>query len=232
LEHVWIQNHVKRQPMKIDNSHSLLKAFQSYRKAPKFRRCCLVAMTWLLSSKETAQMQQEFLAIDTDQQGTISLAELKEVILSSCITFSDLDVSQMFEAIDANHDEEIHYSEFMAAMLSTRIHLHDKLLNTTFRNFDKDLSGYITADNLHDALGKSFEGKSVESLLAEADFLKDGRVSFDEFVSFARGVPLYSQSVQLSYAPRSPDEISLDIERTHTGGSKTLSAQAQCCTLM
>lgn len=177
-------------------------------------------------------MQEEFLAIDKDQQGTITLSELQAALPRNC-NMTELDVIDMFKAIDANHDNEIHYSEFMAAMLSSRIHIHDELLDTTFRNFDKDLSGYITADNLRDSLGKSFEGKRMETLIAEADILKDGRVSFDEFVSFTRGVPLGSQSVCLSYKPKPLVETIEEASKQRmTGKNPSAPVQQPCCNIM
>jgi calcium-dependent protein kinase len=221
LGHTWLQDNVKRSSVQFDHSHSLLAALQAYKATPKFRRCCFLAMTWLLTSRETAQMQKEFLAIDTDQQGTISQSELKE-LLARTFGVADADAIEVFKAMDANHDDEIHYSEFLAAMLSTRIDLHDNLLDNTFRNFDKDLSGYITADNLRESLGCTFEGESVETLLGEADLLEDGRISFDEFVAFVCGAPLGSQSVHLSYLPKSGNEV----------GSDVSAAGPKCCAIM
>merc|ERR1711964_320525 len=139
----------------------MLAALRQYSKAPTFKRCCLLSMAWLLTSKETEQVRQEFLAIDTDRQGTISLGELRDLMVRK-FSVAEADVVKIFNAMDANHDDEIHYSEFLAAMLSTKIEVNDKLLDSTFRNFDKDLSGYITADDLRNAFGNTFDGQNVE----------------------------------------------------------------------
>jgi len=196
LEHPWLQSNLKAPSVGFDKS--MMLAFQEYRKAPKFRRCCLLAMAWLLPSKDTEEMRKEFFAIDTDRQGTISLGELRTLMVER-FNAADHDVVNTFKAMDVNHDDEIHYSEFLAAMLSTRIKLNDKLLDSTFRNLDKDLSGYITAENLRDCFGESFEGRPVESLVSEADVLKDGKISYPEFAAFIRGAPLESKASQLSY---------------------------------
>jgi len=97
---------------------------------------------------------------------------------------------QIFEALDSNNDEEIHYSDFLAAMVNTQIAMHDDLLRTAFKKFDTDRSGHITVKNLKEVLGATFEGKSVKELLTEADQLKDNRISYAEFVSYLRGHPL------------------------------------------
>merc|ERR1719321_1586731 len=89
--------------------------------------------------------------------------------------------------MDSNHDEEIHYSDFLAAMASHRIELHEDLILSTFNRFDTDSSGYITPANLRVVLGQTFQGQRVEELLAEADFKQDGRISYAEFVAYLSG---------------------------------------------
>merc|ERR1719401_1525611 len=75
-------------------------------------------------------------------------------------------------------------------MVSTRIQLHDEMLFSTFKRFDTDNSGYITVSNLREVLGNTFEQTEVEKLLAEADLLKDGRISYPEFQAFLKGESL------------------------------------------
>merc|ERR1712232_313007 len=116
------------------------------------------------------------------RQGTITLSEMKTALES--LNVQDEQVKQIFAALDTAADQEIHYSEFLAAMVSTRIRLHDELLRSTFERFDCDHSGYITAANLRDVLGENFGGARMEELIKEADFLNDGRISYDEFIMF------------------------------------------------
>lgn len=177
-------------------------------------------MAWLLPSKEAAEIQHEFLAIDTDKQGTISMSEWKALMVHK-LAIADMDAAEIFNAVDANHDDEIHYSEFLAAMLSTRCDLHNHLLDVTFRNFDKDLSGYITADNLRDTFGTTFEGMPLERLVEEADLLEDGRISFAEFKAFVCGTPVDSNTVCLGYPAVAAND-------RHAEGIR----DQQCCALM
>jgi len=120
--------------------------------------------------------------MDADNNGTITLAELRSV-LQEKFHVPDEETRQVFASLDSNSDTEIHYSDFLAAMVSTRIGLHDDLLRSTFKKFDTDDSGYITMDNLREVLGN---GEQVKELIAEADQLKDGRISYPEFVAFLR----------------------------------------------
>merc|ERR1712217_676905 len=83
-----------------------------------------------------------------------------------------------------NHTEEIHYSEFLAAMVSTRIRVHDNLIREAFRRFDADGSGFIDRNDLKHLVGDSFEGASLETLIKAADTDSDGKVSYDEWISY------------------------------------------------
>jgi calcium-dependent protein kinase len=227
LDHPWLQSYTDHGAAKIDKS--MIVAFNQYCEAPKFRRCCLLAMARLLTTKDTEKVRQEFFAIDTDRQGTISFKELKAVMVHK-FNVPENDVYSIFETMDANHDDEIHYSEFLAAMLSSKIEVNDRLLDSTFRNFDKDLSGFITADNLRDAFGDSFEGKEVEALLKEARPAQDGRISFSEFAAHVRGTPLADKSVQLSYPPGCPPpglKVGKELKEIEVTGP-----QQQCCSIM
>jgi calcium-dependent protein kinase len=193
LRHPWIERNTQQRPLTFDPSVKL--AFEQYSSAPKFRRCCLLAMAWLLTNQETAQIRKEFCAIDLDQQGTISFGELRSLMVEQ-FHVADDDILAIFRAMDITHSDEICYSEFVAAMLSTRIGLHDKLLDVAFRNFDQDLSGYITADDLRQTFGNTFEGDNVESLLQEATSSANG-VSYSEFAAFVRGTPVNSECVHV-----------------------------------
>lgn len=100
---------------------------------------------------------------------------------------ADDQIKPIFDALDTSNNDEIHYTEFLAAMVSTRIAMHDDLLAQTFQRFDVDNSGFITPDNLRVVLGESFSGAEIENLMAEGDLTKDGRISYDEFITYLKG---------------------------------------------
>merc|ERR1712226_1321521 len=103
--------------------------------------------------------------------GTITFQELKSCLEEKFSVPGD-ETRAIFAAMDTNNDNEIHYSNFLAALVSTRITMHDDLLRTAFNKFDTDSSGYITAENLRHVLGDNFDGQKVENLIADADILR------------------------------------------------------------
>ncbi|CAK0878958.1 unnamed protein product [Prorocentrum cordatum] len=189
LEHKWIK---EREKKKFEVDHGIADALRSFGQASKFRRCCMEMMAWSLTNEERSQVRDAFIAMDESQQGTITLVELKKV-LQDKFDIPGEEVQSIFRALDQNQDEEIHYSDFLAAMVGCRIQMHDDHLKSAFKRFDKDNSGFISLENLREVLGESYEGESVDSLLSEADLLSDGKISYPEFVSYLTGRPLEQQ---------------------------------------
>lgn len=142
-------------------------------------------MAWSLSTEERARIQDYFEAMDVSQRGTITLQELKAVITDK-FHIPEGEAVKVFQALTAYHDESIHYTDFLAAMLDTRIVMHDGLIRATFKRFDSDNSGFITLKDLREVIGDHFEGESVEKMLAEMDVGKHNKVSYEEFVSYLR----------------------------------------------
>lgn len=190
LAHSWIVNRNSRQAS-CASSADVVMALREFGKASKFRRVCMNAMAWSLTNEERAQVQKHFIAMDKNQKGTITLTELRDVMIEE-FDISEKETLEIFEVLDSNSDELIHYSDFLAAMVSTRIALHDDLLSQSFAKFDVDSSGFITLENMHEILGETFEGAPVSHVMKEADLVNDGKISYPEFVAFVKGVPLDS----------------------------------------
>jgi calcium-dependent protein kinase len=189
LDHTWIVNRHQKRSIVIDDD--IVKGLVDFGEASKFRRCCFTTMAWSLTNADRAKVRQYFTAMDTTQQGTITLAELTDVM--NKWFHSDEKTRAVLSALDSNGDQEIHYSDFLAAMMSTRIDLNDDLLAMAFKRFDVDNSGFITVDNLQEVLGAEFQGVNVQELMNEADFVKDGRISKPEFAAYIKGVALDAQ---------------------------------------
>merc|ERR1712050_219035 len=139
-------------------------------------------MAWSLTKEEQASVRKAFLEIDQDKSGTISLLDLKKV-LTERFDVEDEMIIPIFDALDTSQTEEIHYTEFLAAMVSTKIEMHDDMLSDAFKRFDIQNTGYIDAANLKRILGETFDGATVQQLLEDSQLIdEDGRVSYGDFV--------------------------------------------------
>ena len=77
---------------------------------------------------------------------------------------------------------EIHYSDFVAAMLQTRVRLHESLVREAFRRFDVEGSGYVSLRNIRQVMGNEFEGAEAEEILREVNHAADGKISYEAFL--------------------------------------------------
>mmetsp|Transcript_8640 Transcript_8640/g.19260 ORF Transcript_8640/g.19260 Transcript_8640/m.19260 type:complete len:541 (-) Transcript_8640:119-1741(-) len=188
LAHEWIQDrnslHYEQRGHHLADE-SLLTAFETYARQSQFKRAALSMMAWSLRAEERALVRDAFVAMDADHTGTVKLSALKAILVDN-FDVPDEKISSIVQALDSNNDEELNYSEFLAAMLSSRIEMHDDLLVGAFRRFDTNGSGYITVADLKLVLGESFDGATVEELLQEADISGDGKISPEEFVAYLK----------------------------------------------
>jgi len=196
LEHPFI---VRHQAKDTGVDKGVVEALQQFGHTSKFRRCCMEMMAWSLSNEQRAKVCEHFISLNTSCEGTITLSELRQALDTLGVS-DEQEVKSVFEALDSNQDHEIHYSDFLAAMLSTKIDLNEELMAATFRKFDTDSSGYITLANLREMLGDTFEGEHVEVLLREAGFDEQGGISYPEFVAFLSRSPASPRSPRVRQA--------------------------------
>lgn len=128
-----------------------------------------------------------------ENQGTISLRQFKKV-LEDNYKVNSAEAEQIFAALDTDHDNTICYSEFLAAVLQTRVRMHEDLLRKTFARFDQDGSGIITVDDLRKVLGDTFGDVALKELIAEADADGNGSIDYEEFLQYLQKSGMDNQS--------------------------------------
>jgi len=222
LDHKWITG--RRMPQRTEVTPSIAEALCQFGRFSTFRKCCLKTMAWSLTNEERAKVCQFFIRMDTTQQGTITLAELKDVMINK-FQISEQTTNDTFQALDSNSDQAIHYSDFLAAMVNTHIDIDDSVLKHAFKRFDVDSSGFITADNILDLTGVTLD--------MEADFDRDGRISFPEFAAYVTDKPLdmLQQASYLQEVYSTPFGARVSRKTSRKTASNT--SQPQCgCNLM
>ncbi|CAE6959123.1 CPK2 [Symbiodinium natans] len=95
------------------------------------------------------------------------------------------EAEQIFSMLDANGDEEVYYSDFLAATASVRWQLRREVMRKIFNRFDRDRSGAISMEEVRLVLEESLEDGSVEEMLQESKVVLDsnGEISFEAFVN-------------------------------------------------
>ncbi|XP_055807748.1 calcium-dependent protein kinase 13-like [Solanum dulcamara] len=187
LEHPWLQNAKKAPNVPLgDMVKSRLKQFALMN---RFKRKALRVIADFLSNEEVEDLKEMFSKIDTDNDGIVSVEELKAGLQKVNSQLADSEIKMLIEAIDTNGKGTLDYGEFIAISLHLQRMANDEHLHRAFSSFDKDGNGYIEPDELRDALmedGSDDCTTVANDIFQEVDTDKDGRISYDEFAAMMK----------------------------------------------
>eukprot|EP00441_Pelagodinium_beii_P001597 CAMPEP_0197687124 /NCGR_PEP_ID=MMETSP1338-20131121/103548_1 /TAXON_ID=43686 ORGANISM="Pelagodinium beii, Strain RCC1491" /NCGR_SAMPLE_ID=MMETSP1338 /ASSEMBLY_ACC=CAM_ASM_000754 /LENGTH=543 /DNA_ID=CAMNT_0043269173 /DNA_START=50 /DNA_END=1677 /DNA_ORIENTATION=- len=182
LKHPWlaVRDSVVHVSSQLDEE--AIKSFRAFTESSKFRQHCLTLCAWSMTAEQRDKVGQIFLSIDKDKSGRVSLAELKDAMVKAS---EDTNVQSILQAFEVNDNKEfINYSDFLAAMLSTRINQHEDVVHATFRRFDRDGSGEISLEDMRTMLLEHFDKKDVTNILQTIDVDGNGMISYEEFFDY------------------------------------------------
>ncbi|CAE7238987.1 CPK2 [Symbiodinium natans] len=206
LEHKWLKPRNLKDPHPVLDRDAL-RALRRYADTSKVRRAVLQLLAQELAPDETKDLREVFLSLDKTGEGTISLGELKQAIRGEVAPEATPEavegsspkspktpaarlrraksevIGSLFEVLDANGDEQVYYSDFLAATMDVRKQLREEAVLSAFNRLDADGSGTISPDDLRKVIGETFEGVNVELLVREADAACRGELTFQDFLS-------------------------------------------------
>lgn len=164
----------------------LVQHLKHYRSFNRLKKAALMAIAFGMSENEIDGLKQAFVAFDTQQNGTVSLAEFRQVMMRTG-QLSENEIETLFADLDLDGSGLIKYSEFLAAAVSESICMQEDKIVEAFNRLDTDHSGFISKQNLREILGNEFDDAALDRLIADADFLKDGKINLDEFRRLMHG---------------------------------------------
>lgn len=151
---------------------------------------------WLKKAKELGLNQKEFDDInkafclfDKDGNGKISHFELREVVKAIGRPMSEADVEDMMANADKDGSGSVEFSEFLSLICHEYYAKHnvDKQVRETFRSFDHNGDGVITAREFRLALckmGQNVSDAQVAEFMRSVDKDGDGVITYEEFVKY------------------------------------------------
>lgn len=186
LNHSWIREDGEAPDTPIDNA--VLNRMKQFRAMNKLKKVALKVIAENLSEEEIMGLKEMFKSMDTDNSGTITFEELKIGLARQGSKLSETEVRQLMEAADVDGNGSIDYIEFITATMHMNRMDREDHIYRAFQYFDKDSSGYITVDELEQALKKYGIGddRTIKEIIAEVDTDHDGRINYDEFAAMMR----------------------------------------------
>jgi len=184
VEHPWLKTFDSRQDVRLPADFGAnLKKFSN---ASKLKKVALTLMAQQMKEEDIEELKQTFAALDLNNNGTLSQAEIREGMKKHGQDITGL--AETLEALDTDGSGEVDYTEFVAATLSARQYLKKEVLWAAFRVFDVNGSGEIDRDELKEVL-QDDNVKQIDAMIKEVDLNGDGKISFEEFCTMMQTGP-------------------------------------------
>eukprot|EP00249_Psilotum_nudum_P017380 c26290_g1_i1 orf=649-2265(-) len=186
LSHPWIREDGEAPDKPLDSA--VLTRMKQFRAMNKLKKVALKVIAESLSEEEIVGLKELFKSMDTDNSGAITFQELKIGLAKQGSNLAESEVRQLMDAADVDGNGTIDYTEFITATMHLNKMEREDRLYSAFQYFDKDNSGYITMDELEQALTKYGMGdqETIREILSEVDVDHDGRINYDEFVAMMK----------------------------------------------
>ncbi|MBA0722168.1 hypothetical protein Golax_002860 [Gossypium laxum] len=186
-EHPWLKEGGDASDKPIDSA--VLSRLKQFRVMNKLKKLALKVIAESLSTEEEIQgLQQMFKNIDTDGSGTITLGELRDGLARLGSKLTETEMKQLMDAADVDNSGTIDYIEFVTATMHRHRLEREENIVKAFQFFDKDNSGFITRDELRQAMTQYGMGDeaTIDEVIEDVDTDKDGRINYEEFVAMMK----------------------------------------------
>ena len=189
LSSKWLE--IKLKDNIDENINSILdyRRINKYKTYNKLKKAILTFIASRLSIEESNQLRNIFFNIDEDKNGYISFEDFRKYLINE-YDIDDLfeneeELKKGFEGVDIDHNNQIDYTEFLAANIDEKIFLKTEKLKEAFRIFDINDNGAIKRDDIIRVMkleNLSNKNEIADEIIEENDFDKDGKINFSDFV--------------------------------------------------
>lgn len=190
LEDPWLKEDGEASDKPLDSA--VLVRMKQFRAMNKLKKVALKVIAENLSTEEIDGLKQTFNNMDTDGSGTITLEELKIGLSKLGSKLNETEIAALMDAADIDKNGTIDYIEFISATMHRHKLEKEEHLYKAFQYFDKDGNGFISREELRQAMTQYGMGDeaTIDEVLDDVDTNKDGNINYDEFVAMMRrGTP-------------------------------------------
>lgn len=187
LEHPFIQRlYLLQEGEKDRETHlDVHESLSYFVHLSQHKKLTLEVVAYALNFSEMQLLREDFLKIDKDKSGTVSLSELKHSFENMGRDIPQ-NVVEIFESVDVDQSAEINYNEFIAAAMCKRVTIDEEKLVLAFESMDTDCSGYLTREAIEKGVGQMLSPNELDEMMLEVDTNRDGRIDYAEFLVFWR----------------------------------------------
>lgn len=142
-----------------------------------------------ISDEEKKEIRDAFNILDEDGDGKLSLDEMRLLLQSQFMTFTDAQANALLAELDTDKSGTIEYDEFEKYVIDNGLSKptaeeFGSEMKEAFEMFDTDHNGYIDAVEFKSfmmTLGDQMSEEQVSELMKEVDTNGDGKIDYKEF---------------------------------------------------
>ena len=151
-----------------------------------------------LSETEIAKIKRQFLDLDEDGSGEITIEELKSILKDPTLKMKEDAISALLADFDLDGSGGIDISEFLILMSKKKNKHLRKLIHKAiilrspirkaFNEFDTNGDGFITKKEFKNVMRKQkgryycISDAQLDAMIGDYDRNGDGKIDYDEFV--------------------------------------------------
>ena len=199
LNHDYLTKEYPIKPISVETSKMIFNSFNEYYHLSSMQKMIRnLLVTHSTMNDNIKELNQIFMKIDTEKNGSISFKEFESVSqpILEMLNISKPQLLELFKQMDTDKSGCIDYSEFLTAMLNNYF-LQDRLrLESAFNFLDRDKSGFITTEDFKQLFNGHYGAMQpmIEEMMKECDTQKDNKISLEEFITFTQKVLIKNQS--------------------------------------
>ena len=185
LMHKWFSSNISKKNVDINFSQKCLANMKQFHAERKLQQA---ALTYIVNHLITKEDKNELLGLfqqfDKNGDGVLSREEIllgyKEILGD---VEAEIETDRIMKEVDLDKNGTIDYNEFVLASISQQKLLNKEKLESTFKMFDKDGNGTISADEIKAIFcqGGSGDSAAIDLIIRENDINGDGEISLTEF---------------------------------------------------
>ena len=189
LSDPWLASHHLSIPSKVLD-HSVKQLLTAHKITPVRSAVLNFLIARVMKDSELAAYAEVFQALDTDGSGTLTPEELRtglERLMSPASAAAK--VIHITAVVQPGANNAISYHQYLLSAIDQHALFSHENLRLAFAHFDSDHSGTISASELKVSLfGNSPQSESLWKELSRSAALRDGVVTFREFVDMIKSI--------------------------------------------
>jgi len=162
-----------------------LKSLQEFRGYNNFEKAVLAVAALNTETRETEDLSQCFMCLNTAGNGSLSKDEISAGIDNAGFSIPEAELTKLFEALDVDGSGKIHYTEWLAATVTPTLLEAEKTIQQVYDFFDFKQNGVISHEELLHVLG---DINMVSAVMEAGDLDNNGELCKEEFIAVMQGI--------------------------------------------